>query len=112
MLTPEAPFSELPARLTEPLLLAVTVELLAATAVFSSPAAVTLSIWLSRSARALLCCFSFFWDEAFALLWPYACPETTKAATKVVLTRFFTLFLHNMVVVLKTNSTVYADRSA
>jgi hypothetical protein len=65
-------------------LLTVAVELLAATAVFSSPAAVTLSIWLSRSARVLLCFFSFLFDELFEwLLWAYACPETTKAVTKV-----------------------------
>jgi hypothetical protein len=41
MLTPEAPFRELPDRLTVPVLLTVTEELPAATAVFSSPAAVT-----------------------------------------------------------------------
>lgn len=69
MLIPEAPFNELPPRLTEPVLSTVAVELLAATAVFSSPAAVTLSIWLSRRARVLLCFFSFLSVDLFELLW-------------------------------------------
>ena len=44
MFTPLAPINALPARLTLPLLVSVTVELFAATADCSSPAAVTLSI--------------------------------------------------------------------
>jgi C4-dicarboxylate transporter len=55
ILTPAAPCKTLPATVTDPVLVSVTVELLAAAAVFSSPAAVTRSIWLSRSACALLC---------------------------------------------------------
>jgi hypothetical protein len=50
ILIPAAPFSTLPPTVTDPVLVSVTVELLAAAAVFSSPAAVTRSIWLSRSA--------------------------------------------------------------
>ena len=68
MLTPEAPFKELPLRSTEPVFFTVAVELLAATAVFSSPAAVTLSIWLSRRARVLLCFFSLPADDLLELL--------------------------------------------
>jgi hypothetical protein len=49
MLTPLAPISAVPERFTAPVLFSVTVELLAAIEEFSSPAAVTLSIWLSRS---------------------------------------------------------------
>lgn len=49
ILTPLAPSSTVPERFTVPVLFSVTVELLAAIAEFSSPAAVTLSIWLSRS---------------------------------------------------------------
>lgn len=87
MLTPEAPLKELPDRPTVPELLTVTEEFPAATAVFSSPAAVTWSIWLSRSSWVLVC----FLSDDLDLLWPYACPETTKAATRVdVVTRFFT----------------------
>jgi hypothetical protein len=48
MLMPLAPISAVPERLTAPELFSVTVELLAAIEEFSSPAAVTLSIWLSR----------------------------------------------------------------
>src|ERR1700709_2097572 len=88
MLTAEAPFAAFPERLTAPLLFELTMEPAAATALFSSPAAVTLSIWLSRSAWVLVC---FLSDDDFDLLWPYACPETTKAATRVVVvTMFFT----------------------
>jgi hypothetical protein len=47
MLTPEAPMSAVPERVTAPVLFSVTLELLAAIEEFSSPAAVTLSIWLS-----------------------------------------------------------------
>jgi hypothetical protein len=53
ILTPLAPISTLPLIFTVAELFSVTVELLAATADCSSPAAVTLSIWLSRSG-----CFS------------------------------------------------------
>ena len=62
MLTPLAPSSAVPERFTAPVLFSVTVELLAAIEEFSSPAAVTLSIWLSRSG-----CLSWV---VFALLWP------------------------------------------
>jgi hypothetical protein len=48
MFTPLAPFSTLPEILTVAVLFSVTVELFAAIADCSSPAAVTLSIWLSR----------------------------------------------------------------
>ena len=48
MLTPVAPASTDPAIFDVAVLFSVTVELLAAIAEFSSPAAVTLSIWLSR----------------------------------------------------------------
>jgi hypothetical protein len=48
ILTPLAPSSAVPERFTVAVLFSVTVELLAATEEFSSPAAVTLSIWLSR----------------------------------------------------------------
>jgi len=44
ILTPAAPCNTLPATVTEPVLVSVTVESFAATAVFSSPAAVTRSI--------------------------------------------------------------------
>jgi hypothetical protein len=47
MLTPLDPMSAVPERLTAPVLFSVTLELLAAIEEFSSPAAVTLSIWLS-----------------------------------------------------------------
>jgi hypothetical protein len=47
MLTPEEPMSAVPERVTAPVLFSVTLELLAAIEEFSSPAAVTLSIWLS-----------------------------------------------------------------
>jgi len=49
MLTPDAPSRAVPERFTVPVLFSLTVELLAAIEEFSSPAAVTLSIWLSRS---------------------------------------------------------------
>ena len=49
MLTPEAPKSAVPERFTVPVLFSVTLELFAAIEEFSSPAAVTLSIWVSRS---------------------------------------------------------------
>ena len=62
MLMPLAPISAVPARLTAPELFSVTVELLAAIEEFSSPAAVTLSIWLSCRA-----CFSWV---VLDLLWP------------------------------------------
>src|ERR1700722_16652790 len=79
MLMPAAVFNELPARLTAPELLSVTVELLAAIEVFSSPAAVTLSIWLSRI--ACFACLSFDW---LGLFWPKAEPPTrTDAVTRV-----------------------------
>jgi hypothetical protein len=63
MLTPLAPSSAVPERFTVAVLFSVTVELLAAIAEFSSPAAVTLSIWLSRSG-----CLS--WVVLLDLLWP------------------------------------------
>lgn len=47
-LTPLAPIRALPERFTVPVLFSVTLELFAAIADCSSPAAVTLSIWLSR----------------------------------------------------------------
>jgi hypothetical protein len=56
------PMSAVPERFTVPVLVAVTVELLAAIEEFSSPAAVTLSIWLSRSG-----CLSWV---VLDLLWP------------------------------------------
>jgi hypothetical protein len=62
MLMPLAPIKAVPERFTVPVLLSVTVELLAAIAEFSSPAAVTLSIWLSRSG-----CLSW---AVLDLLWP------------------------------------------
>jgi hypothetical protein len=49
MSTPDAPMRAVPERATAPVLFSVTLELLAAIEEFSSPAAVTLSIWLSRS---------------------------------------------------------------
>lgn len=55
ILMPLAPFSTLPEILTAPVLVSVTVELFAARAELSSPAAVTRSIWLST--RAFLLCF-------------------------------------------------------
>ena len=62
MLTPLEPMSEVPERSTVPVLFSVTVELLAAIEEFSSPAAVTLSIWLSAIA-----CLSWV---VLDLLWP------------------------------------------
>jgi hypothetical protein len=62
MLMPLAPINAVPERFTVPVLFSVTVELLAAIEEFSSPAAVTLSIWLSRSA-----CLSWV---VLDLLWP------------------------------------------
>jgi hypothetical protein len=62
MLTPLAPIRAVPERFTVPVLFSVTVELLAAIEEFSSPAAVTLSIWLSRS-----CCLSWV---VLVLFWP------------------------------------------
>lgn len=64
MLMPFAPFMTLPETLTLPVLFSVTVELFAASAELSSPAAVTRSIWLST--RAFLLCFLSF--EVFVLL--------------------------------------------
>jgi hypothetical protein len=61
MLTPLAPMREVPERFVVAVLFSLTVELLAATEEFSSPAAVTLSIWLSRSG-----CLSWVLD----LFWP------------------------------------------
>jgi hypothetical protein len=88
ILMPLAALRALPESDTLPVLFSLTVELLAASAEFSSPAAVTLSIWLSRRARVLVCFFSV---DVFDLLWPNACPEMTKAATSaVVLTIFLT----------------------
>lgn len=55
MLTPLDPMRAFPERLTEPVLFSVTEELFAAIADCSSPAAVTLSIWLSRSGCFLVC---------------------------------------------------------
>jgi hypothetical protein len=62
MLMPLEPMSAVPERFTVPVLFSLTVELLAATEEFSSPAAVTLSIWLSRSG-----CLSWV---VLDLLWP------------------------------------------
>jgi hypothetical protein len=61
MLTPLAPMRAVPERFTVPVLFSVTVELLAATEEFSSPAAVTLSIWLSRIACLLWVVLDLFW---------------------------------------------------
>jgi len=62
MLMPLAPISAVPERFTVPVLFSLTVELLAAIEEFSSPAAVTLSIWLSRSG-----CLSWV---VLDLVWP------------------------------------------
>jgi hypothetical protein len=62
ILTPLAPIRAVPERFTVPVLFSLTVELLAAIEEFSSPAAVTLSIWLSRSG-----CLSWV---VLDLLWP------------------------------------------
>jgi hypothetical protein len=61
MLTPLAPLSAVPERFTVPVLFSLTVELLAATEEFSSPAAVTLSIWLSRIACLSCVVLDLFW---------------------------------------------------
>jgi hypothetical protein len=66
MLIPDAPLKEPPERFTVPLLFSVIVELFAAIASCSSPAAVTLSIWLSRSGCCLLC----LWCAGLDVLWP------------------------------------------
>ncbi len=76
ILTPLAPMSAVPERFTVPVLFSVTVELLAAIAEFSSPAAVTLSIWLSRSG-----CLSW---AVLDLLWPKAAPPTRTEAVTIV----------------------------
>jgi hypothetical protein len=73
MLTPLEPISDVPERFTVPVLFSVTAELFAAIAEFSSPAAVTLSIWLSRSGCLVL-----------ELLWPYAAPPTRTEAVTIV----------------------------
>jgi hypothetical protein len=65
MLMPLAPIRAVPERFTVPVLFSLTVELLAATEEFSSPAAVTLSIWLSRI--ACLSCLSWV---VLDLFWP------------------------------------------
>ena len=61
MLTPLAPIKAVPERFTVPVLVSVTVELLAAIEEFSSPAAVTLSIWLSRSTFLSWVVLDLFW---------------------------------------------------
>jgi hypothetical protein len=61
MLTPLAPMRDVPERFTVPVLFSLTVELLAATEEFSSPAAVTLSIWLSRSGCLSWAVLVLFW---------------------------------------------------
>jgi hypothetical protein len=61
MLTPLAPIKAVPDRFTVPVLFSVTVELLAAIEEFSSPAAVTLSIWLSRSGCLSWVVLDLFW---------------------------------------------------
>jgi hypothetical protein len=61
MLTPLAPLSAVPERFTVAVLFSLTVELLAATEEFSSPAAVTLSIWLSRIACLAWVVLDLFW---------------------------------------------------
>jgi len=53
--------SAVPERFTVPVFVAVTVELLAAIEEFSSPAAVTLSIWLSRSGCLSWVVLDLFW---------------------------------------------------
>jgi hypothetical protein len=61
MLTPLDPISAVPERFTVPVLFSLTVELLAAIEEFSSPAAVTLSIWLSRSGCLSWAVLDLFW---------------------------------------------------
>jgi hypothetical protein len=61
MLMPLAPMRAVPERFTVPVLFSLTVELLAATEEFSSPAAVTLSIWLSRIACLSWVVLDLFW---------------------------------------------------
>jgi hypothetical protein len=61
MLTPLAPMRAVPERFTVPVLFSLTVELLAATEEFSSPAAVTLSIWLSRIGCLSWVVLDLFW---------------------------------------------------
>lgn len=87
MLTPEAPSSEVPERLTVPVLFSVTVELLAATAEFSSPAAVTLSIWVSLIACALCLVLVDDWS----LFCPYATPKVSAEAVKIMQMVLFTM---------------------
>jgi hypothetical protein len=61
ILTPLEPIRAVPERLTVPVLFSLTVELLAAIEEFSSPAAVTLSIWLSRSGCLSWAVLDLFW---------------------------------------------------
>jgi hypothetical protein len=65
MLTPLAPIKALPAKPTVPVALVVTAELFAAIEEFSSPAAVTLSIWESRS-----CCLVCLAGAGLVVFWP------------------------------------------
>jgi hypothetical protein len=80
MLTPLAPLRALPLRLTELLPTVVTEEPSAAIEELSSPAAVTLSIWLSRS-----CFFVCLSGEGVVVFWPRTTEPLTRteAATSV-----------------------------
>lgn len=80
MLTPLAPLRALPLRLTVLLPTVVTVEPSAAIEELSSPAAVTLSIWLSRS-----CFFVCLSGEGLVVFWPKTAEPLTRteAATRV-----------------------------
>jgi hypothetical protein len=73
MLTPLAPLRALPLRLTVLLPTVVTEEPSAAIEELSSPAAVTLSIWLSRS-----CFFVCLSGEGLVVFWP----KTTEPLTR------------------------------
>jgi|ERR1035441_5425570 hypothetical protein len=92
-LTPFAPSNAVPDRFTLLLSEVVTVELFAAMAppagwaVVVAPA-VTLSIWLSLMACALLCLV----DDG-SLLWPKATPKVSAEAARRVQRILFTVFL-------------------
>jgi hypothetical protein len=102
-LTPLAPFSALPERLTLLLSVLVTDELFAAIAPvlpleISAWPAVTLSIWLS-----LMACGALLLVWGFA--WPYAAPAVkAEAVIKVQIS----LFIAASMGMLKTSSTVRA----
>ena len=84
ILMPLAPLKVDPLRSTVPVEELVTVELFAA--IEGSPAAVRLSIWLSRRA-----CFPCLSCVVLGLFWPYAVPATrTDAVTRVQIVLLFT----------------------